>query len=180
MNLLGLLAVIALVTSLVYLQLKWGPDYNKTFSRLVTQKRSSIIYYLIVFFVFLSLFSFFIVTNFTAQLNLPASFAWIYFLGAISQLICVTVPEAGGYKTKIHLIAAGVMSASAFVQVMLVIIFVQLSAVSFVTCVLCLLLMASVWLAIILKHRSTKYELGLQSVYFVSYLSALMFAYYIR
>ena len=180
MALLGPIAVIILIISLIYAQLRWGPDYRKTFSRLVAQKQSSIIYYFIIFFIFLSLFSLFIITSFTTRLNLPTSFTLIYFLSVASQLICVIVPEIGGNKTRIHIVAAGIMSASVFVQVVLLICLVHLSTTSFVICTLSLLLMALIWLVIIFKHNFAKYELALQSIYFVSYLGALMAVYYIR
>lgn len=179
MKTLGLISVIVLIISLVYAQIKWGPDYTKTFSRLVAQKRSSVIYYFAVFFVFLSAFSIFIVTSFIPQFNLTGLFTWIYFLGVISQLICIMVPETGGYKTKIHLVAAGVMSASATTQVALLIFLANLSLWSLIICILSLLVMASIWVVIILKHNLMKYELGLQSFYFASYLSSLMFVSFI-
>ena len=179
MKILGLISVIALVISLIYVQIKWGPDYSKTFSRLVAQRRSSIIYYFLVFFVFLSSFSIFMIADFIPQFGLTGLFTWIYFLGVISQLICITVPETGGYKTKVHLVAAGVMSVSATVQVALLILLANLSLWSLIICILSLLIMASIWVVIILKHNLMKYELGMQSLYFASYLSSLMFVSFI-
>lgn len=178
MKILGLISVIALIVSLIFAQIKWGPDYNRTFSRLVAKKRSSILYYFIVFFVFLSLFSLFMTTSFIPKFNLPAFFTGVYFLGVISQLVCITIPETGGNKTKIHLIAAGMMSASALVQIALLLLLVQLSTAGLVVCALSLLLMASAWLSIIFKHTLIKYELALQSIYFISYLGALLVVYY--
>lgn len=179
MKILGLISVIALVISLVYTQTKWGPDYSKTFSRLVAQKRSSIIYYFIVFFVFLITFSIFVTTSFIPQFNLTGLFTWIYFLGIASQFICVAIPETGGYKTKIHLIAAGVMSASALAQVLLLIFLAKLSLLSLAVCTVSLLIMVSIWLVVILKHSLMRYELGLQSLYFTSYLGTLILVSYI-
>lgn len=179
MKVLGLISVIALVISLIYAQIKWGPDYNKTFSRLIAQKRSSIIFYFSVFFVFLSTFSIFMVASFVPQFGLTGLFTWIYFLGIISQLVCVTVPETGGYKTKVHLVAAGIMPASALVQVVLLILLARLSLLSLAICIFSLLIMVAIWLVVILRHGLMKYELGLQSLYFASYLGALMFVSYV-
>lgn len=179
MKMLGLISVIALVISLIYAQIKWGPDYTKTFSRLVAQKRSSIIYYFIIFFVFLSIFSVFMVDSFIPQFGLTDLFTWIYFLGIISQLVCVTVPETGGYKTRIHLIAAGIMSASVFTQIALLVFLAHLSLLSLVICIFSLAIMVLIWLAVIVKHNLIKYELGIQSLYFASYLGAIMFVSYV-
>lgn len=175
---IGLLSVIILVICLTYAQLKWGPDYTKTFSRLIAQKQSSIIYYFIVFFVFLSVFSVFMVTSFIPRLALPDLFTGVYFLGVIAQLVCITVPETGGRKTTIHLSAAGVLSVSVFIQIALLVFLIDLSLLSLVVCALSLSVMLLILLAVTFKHRVTKYELGLQSLYFASYLGAIMFVSY--
>jgi hypothetical protein len=179
MKSLGLIAVFILLASLTYVQFKWGPDSSKTFSRLVAQKRSSIIYYFSVFVAFLVVFSIFMTSSFIPQFNLAGWFAWIYFLGIISQLICVVVPETGGTKTKIHLIAAGIMSASALIQIVLLLLLAHLSVPSVIVCVTGLFIMILIWLAIFLKHRLIKYELGLQSIYFTSYLGTILFVSYV-
>lgn len=179
MKSLGLTSVLILVASLIYAQAKWGPDYTKTFSRLVAQKRSSVIYYFIVFTLFLSIFSIFMVTSFMPRFNLTGLFAWIYFIGIAAQLVCVTVPETGGIKTKVHLIAAGMMSASAFIQIVLLVFLAHLSLPSIAACIIGLLAMILIWLAVIFKHRLTEYELGLQSLYFASYLGVIIFVSYV-
>ena len=179
MKSLGLFSVVTLVASLIYAQVQWGPDYRKTFSRLVAQKRSSIMYYFGVFFIFLSNFSVFMVTSFIPQFSLPKLFVWIYFLGVASQFICVAVPEVGGNRTKVHLIAAGVMSISALAQLAALIFLTHLSLLSFAVCLLSLLIMSVILLVVVLKHSLTKYELGLQSIYFASYLGALIFISYV-
>jgi hypothetical protein len=179
MKILGLTSVIALIASLIYIQMKWGPDYTKTFSRLVARNRSSIIYYFVVFLVFLSTFSIFMVTNFIPHFNLPGLFTGIYFLGVISQFVCITVPETGGRKTKIHLLAAGVMSASTLLQIAILPFLTRLSLMSLIICTLGSSIMLLIWLALALKHRLVKYELGLQSIYFASYLGAIVLVGYI-
>lgn len=85
-------------------------------------------------------------------------------LGIISQLICVTVPKTGGYKTKIHLIAAG-MSASVFTQIALLVFLTHLSPLSLAICILSLS-MILIWVAVIIKHNLIKYELGIQYIYY--------------
>ena len=176
---LGLISVIALIISLIYAQIKWGPDYNKTFSRLVAKKRSSVIYYFIAFSIFLTAFSIFMITSFIPQFALTGLFTSVYFLGVASQLICVIIPETGGYKTKVHLVAAGIMSASVLMQIILLLTLARLSLLGNIMCIISLLIMISIWLIIALKHGLMKYELGLQSIYFISYLGALLFISYI-
>jgi hypothetical protein len=175
---LGLISVIALIISLIYAQLKWGPDYSKTFSRLVAQRRSSVIYYFIVFSIFLTAFSIFMTTSFIPQFTLTGLFTWVYFLGVASQLICVIIPETGGYKTKIHLAAAGIMSSSVLLQMVLLATLAHLSLLSIITCTISLLIMISIWLIIMFKHDLMRYELGLQSIYFICYLGTLVFVNY--
>lgn len=176
---IGLISVLALVACLAYAQFKWGPDSTKTFSRLVAQKQSSIIYYFIVFFVFLGTFSVFMITSFIPRLALRDLFTGIYLLGVTAQLVCIALPETGGRKTTIHLTAAGVLCVSVFVQIALLIFLVHLPLLSFIVCIISLSVMLLVLLAVALKHRVTKYELGLQSLYFASYLGTIIFVGYV-
>lgn len=180
MTILGLASVLFLFISLFYVEIKWGPDYNKTFSRLVALKRPSIIFYFVIIVIFLSVFSLFITTSLVSELKHPELFLWVFFIGVISQLVCVTVPETGGYKTKVHLIAASVMSVSALLQVFLLFFYAQLQSLSTVICSLSLIVMLTIWFIILSKHRLIKNELALQILYFVCYLGTLLFVVYIK
>lgn len=177
MNLLGLTSVLILIISLFYLEIKWGPDFSKTFSRLVARKRSSIIFYFITFTIFLSLFSIFITEIFIPKLQLPNTFLWIFAIGVVAQFICVVIPETGGIRTKVHLAAASVMSVSAFVQVIILPIYTQLSLLGVIICSLSLTVMLAIWLIVLTKHRLIKSELALQVIYFVCYLGTLLLAF---
>lgn len=179
MKILGLISVLALTAALAVAEFRWGPDPRRTFSGLVARKRSSIIYYFVVFFIFLVLFSLFMTMSLVPQFDLPETFTGIYFVGVLSQLVCIAVPERGGCKTRIHLVAAGLMSASALAQILVFTLLARLSTASLAVCVISLLLMASIWLIIIFKHRLIKYELALQSTYFACYLGTLVSVSYV-
>lgn len=174
MNTLGLVSVIGLVIALLYVQLKWGPAYDKTFSRLVARKRSSIIFYFVIFAVFLSLFSIYVTQYLVPRLQLPQIFLWVYFIGVAAQMICVSVPETGGLRSKIHIMAAGVMSLSVLLQVALL-LFVPLSLISFTICLLSLIVMIAIWIIVLVGHKFIRYELALQTTYFLCYLITLLF-----
>lgn len=174
MEILGLLSVIGLVLALIAVQVIWGPDYGKTFSRLVARKKSSILFYFVTFALFLSSFSFYIVADFVPKLGLPGYFIVVFFIGVIAQFVCVTVPEIGGVKTKIHLLAASLMSVSVLAQVCIVLLVGALPVLLSVVCFISLIVMLFIWAAVILRFRVSRYELALQSLYFVAYLVAII------
>lgn len=181
MQTLGLASVIFLFASLVFMEIKWGPDYYKTFSRLVAQRKSSIIYYFMTFALFLTAFSIFILNWFVPQFGLPKLFSELFILGVAAQVICVAVPETGGTKTKLHLAAAGIMSACVLLQTILLLIMVRAPVIVFDVIIASIIIMFIVWAAYIFRLRFVKYELVLQASYFASYLLSIMLvAYYAK
>lgn len=180
MNSLGLISVLYLIISLLYVEIKWGPVPGKTFSRLVAQKKSSIIFYFITFTIFLSLFSLFVVEIFTPELKLPIIFLWVFFISVISQFICVTVPETGGYKTRVHIASASVMSVSTFLQIILIITYAHLSLLGIIISSLSLSIMLAIWIIVLTNHRLVNNELAIQAVYFACYLGTILFVFYIK
>jgi len=174
MQLLGIISVAFLIISLSFVEIKWGPDYSKTFSRLVAKRKTSIVFYFFIFIIFLTLFSLYIFQIFALDLGLPSSFYVIYTVGAIAQLICVSVPETGGAKTKVHLTAAGLMSVSVLAQVAIIILNVPLSDSVLAISLVNLLFMLGTWVIVSFRLRLARYELALQSVYFIAYLSTIL------
>lgn len=174
MKLLGIFSVLFLIFALSYAEVKWGPDPYKTFSRLIAKRRSSIIYYFLTFLVFLTTFSMFIFGWFIPTFKLPPLFIAIYTLSVIAQFVCVTIPETNGIKAKVHLAAAGVMSASVLMQTILLVLLISVPLPVFIVSILSILLMALIWTAHLLKLTIMKKELATQALYFASYLLTVL------
>jgi len=155
-------------------EIKWGPSYYKTFSRLIAKKRSSIIYYFVVFSMFLITFSIFIVGWFVPHHKLPPLFTVIYILGVIAQGICIAVPEVGGNKTTIHLFAAGIMSTSVILQTIFILLLIPLKLSALIVGALSTCIMLSSWLGYIFNFGFIKQELAVQSLYFAGYLITII------
>lgn len=94
-------------------------------------------------------------------------------------MICVAVPETGKLKTKIHLGAASVMSVSVLVQLAVILVSTELPVAAQIVCGIGLLAMLAIWIILIAQHRIKRYELALQSVYFLCYLGSIIFIEYI-
>lgn len=174
MHMLGLFASIFLAIALLTAEIKWGPDYQKTFSRLVARKRSSIIYYFIVFSLFLIAFSIFMAEWFTPHFNLPPVFTAFYAIGVLTQSICIIVPEVGGSKATVHIAAAGVMSASVLAQTALITLLLPLKPIEYIVAILSICIMLVSWVGYAFRLRFTRYELAVQSLYFAGYLATIM------
>jgi len=171
---LGLFASIFLVIALFTAEKTWGPDYQKTFSRLVAQKRSSILYYFSAFSVFLIAFSIFMLGWFIPHFKLLTAFTVIYTIGVFAQIICITVPEVGGRKTIVHLFAAGVMSASVLAQTALITALLPLKPIEHIVAILSICIMLASWTGYAFRLRFTRYELAIQSLYFAGYLATVL------
>jgi len=172
----GLFSVLFLTVALTALEIIWGPDYTKTFSRLVARHLVSIVYYFGVFSIFLVFFSFFVLGELVPKLQLSKLFVITYLVGAISQFICITVPEIKGLKSKVHVGAASIMSASALAQVGILALAAHLAQGAFVVCLASSVVMITIWILFITNVALAKYELVMQAIYFICYLTAVLAA----
>jgi hypothetical protein len=173
---LGLFSVVFLAVALAVLETIWGPDYTKTFSRLVAKRRLSIAYYFVVFSIFLVLFSFFVLGWLVPKLQLSNLFVIVYLVGAISQFICVSLPEIKGLKIKVHVGAACIMLASALMQEGMLVLEAHLAQCAFIVCLASGAAMVAIWILFITKAALVKYELVVQAIYFICYLTAILAA----
>ncbi|HSW74416.1 MAG TPA: hypothetical protein VLG16_00955 [Candidatus Saccharimonadales bacterium] len=162
--------------ALTVLEAIWGPDYTKTFSRLVARRRFSIVYYFVVFSIFLVFFSFFVLRRLVPKLQLSNLFVIVYLVGAICQFICVAVPEIKGLMSKVHVGAATIMSASALAQVGGLALAAHLAQGAFIVCLASGATMVAIWIFFITKATLAKYELVVQAIYFICYLTAVLAA----
>lgn len=174
MEYLGIVSVVILIFSLIAVQAVWGPDYTKTFSRLVARKKSSTVAYFLLFTIFLSLFTVYITCVFIPKLGLSDVFLSTFIIGVVAQFVCVIVPEIGGLKTRIHLVAASIMSVSVFAQVAIILFATELSLIAFLVNTSALVIMVAVVAIVLFRLRIVRHELALQSVYFLAYLGAIL------
>ena len=172
MQYLGLTSVIWLTFSLIVMFLLWPPEMPKTLSQNAARKRSSIIYYGVVFGIFLTPFTFFMLGWLVPQLSLGVVFSSVYLLGLLGQVIALIVPETKGVKVSIHHAAAFTMTLSLMVLTGVLALSPQIVGLQHWLSIVALSWMAFSWVMFIFVNRTHKYSLVFQLLY--SYLFLIL------
>ena len=84
----------------------WPYSIRHTFSQHVARQRSSYVYYVIMFSVFLPLFLLFFIGWLIPHAGLPAWSAAFICIASITQYACTFIPETVGWKRRWHRILA--------------------------------------------------------------------------
>lgn len=105
---IGLFVVILLIIGLSFTVFTWKGGLHMTFSQHVARKRSSKIFYSILFMTTLPLLMFFFASWLVPTKNLPSEFLWFAAMAIVFQIACTWVPEEGGTKTIIHRILTAI------------------------------------------------------------------------
>ncbi len=103
----GLIALCILVFGLVFVIFRWPHPTRATFSQHVAARRSSILYYALLFSIVLPLLLLFFMGWFVPHFNVSIWFSVFVVLSSVAQLACTFIPETGGWKTKVHRFLAG-------------------------------------------------------------------------
>ena len=172
MQYLGLASVVWLTLSLIIMFLLWPPEMSKTLSQNAARKRSSIIYYGIIFGVFLIPFTLYILCWLVPQLGLGAAFIVVYLIGLLGQIIASIIPETTGIKVSVHRTAAFAMTLSLMVLTGLLALTPQIGGLDHWFSVLVFAWMAFSWVLFIFVIRTHKYSLVFQLLY--SYLFLIL------
>jgi hypothetical protein len=172
MQYLGLASVVWLTLSLIIMFLLWPPEMSKTLSQNAARKRSSIIYYGIIFGIFLIPFTLYILGWFVPQLGLGAVFSVVYLFGLLGQIIALIIPETTGVKVTVHRIAAFAMTLSLMALTGLLALSPQVAGLRLWFSVLVFAWMAFSWVLFIFAKRTHKYSLVFQLLY--SYLFLIL------
>lgn len=172
MQYLGIISITWLTLSLVVMFLLWPPELSKTLSQNAARRRSSIIYYGIIFAIFLVPFTFYILGWFAPQLGLGVVFSVVYLFGLLGQVIALIIPETTGIKVSIHRIAAFAMTLSLMALTGLLALSPQVGGLRHWLSVLVFAWMAFSWVVFIFVKRTHKYSLVFQLLY--SYLFLIL------
>lgn len=103
----GIASFLLLAIGLAVIPNIWPLGIHASFSQHIAGKRSSIIYYVVLFLLTLPIFQLFIYNWFIPTIHAPIYFGHIVATSCIFQIACTLVPETGGSKTRIHRLLAG-------------------------------------------------------------------------
>lgn len=150
-----------------------------TFSQHVARKRSSAIYYSVLFAVALPLLYLFFADWFVPEFKLSGWFTALVLASVAAQFLCTLIPEIGGWKTTVHRVLAGISGIALLPLVAMMIVSSHISPYGRILAGITLVAM-TVLLAIGLKNQQGhRYSLLLQAGYYVFFFALVfMVAYF--
>jgi hypothetical protein len=112
-----LLSIVLLIIGLFFLVYRWPQGHSKTFSQHAAAQRLTIYYYAGLFVVILPLLTLFFYDYFIPKYQLSLLFSFAIFLAITTQLVAAIIPEIGGWRSRLHRLAAGWSAFGLFLAV---------------------------------------------------------------
>lgn len=176
----GLLATALLVSGLLFVVYRWPQGRHKTFSQHVALRRSSIIYYSLLFLIVLPILLLFFIKWFTPHFGITPWLNVLVIFAALFQFACTLVPEIGGRKTSWHRALAGLSALLLMPSLALLLAYPTITPLSKGLIALALLAMLGCMYVVVRAKASPRNFLLIQSVYFSSFLLPIMFISYLQ
>ena len=175
---LGLLTICILAAGLTYIVVKWPNSKHATFSQHIAASKVSIIYYIVLFGVVLTLLTLFFLKWFIPTFEPSMWFSVFVITSSIAQFACTLIPEVGGWRTLSHRVLAGLSGLLLIPALSLLLYSENIRDFGKVLVVLGLGFMMSVIFTVLLQKGKPRYSLMLQTAYFTAFfLPILIIAY---
>lgn len=136
-------------------------------------------FYIVLFMLAPPLFYLFIVRWFVPSLKLPSVFTYLIVAGIMCQLVAVWVPDAGGFRTKIHNAGAYGMAGLMIILSMVIATSTTIAMTARIAGLITVIYMVTAWgLLLFIKSMRQKY-LYFQAAYIASFHVTLLVATYL-
>ena len=176
---LGYISIVLIAAGLAFVILKWPRGIQYTFSQHVAPRKSSSIFYSLLFIVSLTLLLIFFTSHFIPSYELPILFKQLLVISCVAQILCTFFPERGKEKTKIHRVFAGLSAACLPMLLVILSVWPTIDGVDKILTSVCFAIMLAILcLALFTKLRST-HALILQIAYNVAFFVPILFIAYI-
>lgn len=175
---LGLAAVILLVAGLAFILFKWPQGKSLTFSQHVAMRKTSIIYYVVLFSIILPLLLIFFIGWLTPTLQLSPWFNFFVILASISQFCCALIPETGAWRTKWHQTLAGLSAICLLPALLFLISSSQVNNLSKILGMVGFLSMCIIIYLLIINKGKHSHLILFQSAYFIAFFIPVISASY--
>jgi hypothetical protein len=177
---LGLLAIIILVTGLVFIMLKWPQGRHSSFSQHVAIRRHTIVYYSLLFGVVLPLLLLFFLRWFMPEFELSAWFGFFIVASSLFQFACTLIPEIGGWKTRYHRLLAGTSAVLLMPALLILLLSDSVELLSKLLTIISLAIMLGTIYVLSKGKGQHQQFLLLQSAYFAAFFIPILFTAYVQ
>lgn len=176
---LGLLTFLLLIAGLTFTVTKWRGGLHMTFSQHVAKKRSSKVFYSMLFMTTLPLLMVFFAAWLVPTKNLPIEFLLFATIAVVFQIICTWFPEVGGTKTVIHRILTAISGISLLPLIYIIATAASISMTIRNASWIGLLLMSTLLIIALRNQKGHRYSLLLQIGYYTIFFIVILMATYL-
>jgi hypothetical protein len=176
---LGLLTICILAAGLTYIVVRWPNSKHITFSQHIAASKASIIYYIVLFGVVLTLLTLFFIKWFIPNFEPSIWFGVFVITSSIAQFACTLIPEVGGWQSVSHRALAGLSGLLLIPALSLLLYSENIRDFGKVFVALGLSLMMSVIFTVLLQKGKPRYALVLQTTYFTAFFLPILIITYL-
>lgn len=175
---LGLIAVFILYSGAAFVVWRWPQGKHATLSQHVALRRQSILYYILLFTVVLSLLIPFFFYWFMPTFEISVWFGVFIAIAAVAQYACTLIPEIGGWKTRYHRLLAGISAVSLVPASILLLFTDTVSGIGKLLTLVGLVIMVSIATLLLKGNGQHSHFLILQFCYFGAFFVPVLFIIY--
>jgi uncharacterized membrane protein len=161
-----------------FITIAWPGNRHLTFSQHVARRKTSILFYILLFSATLPLLSLFFLEYFTDKIGAPIWLNAIILLSAITQYACTYIPEIGGIRSTLHRILAGI-SGIALIPALVIIELSSTVLLDSLFCLIGLAVMLDCICITVLAKGKPQNALLLQTFYFAGFFIPVLFIEYL-
>lgn len=176
---LGLLIVLLLIVGLTFAVTKWKGGLHLTFSQHVAPKRSSQVFYSVLFLITLPLLMFFFTDWLIPTKHLPTAFLLFAAVAVLFQIVCTWIPEEGGRKAVIHRILTAISGISLLPLMFIIAISTNLSIIVRNGAWIGLFIMITLLGIALRNQKGYRYALLLQIGYYAAFFIVILMTTYL-
>lgn len=176
---LGLFSLLLIIAGLTFTVMKWPGGLHMTFSQHVARRRSSKVFYSVVFMTTLPLLMAFFVAWLVPTKNLSNEFLLYAAIAIVFQIVCTWVPEEGGRKTIVHRILTSISGIALLPLMYIIATSANLPMTIRNASWIGLVVMISLLVIALKNQKGYRYALLLQIGYYATFFIVIMMVTYL-
>lgn len=175
----GLLTILLLIVGLTFTVTKWKGGLHLTFSQHVAAKRSSQVFYSLLFLLTLPLLLLFFTAWLIPTKHLPNSFLWFAAVAILFQIVCTWFPEEGGKKTIVHRVLTTISGIALLPLMIIIALSTNLSMIVRNAAWIAFAIMIALLGTALNNQKGYRYALLLQIGYYATFFIVILMTTYL-
>jgi hypothetical protein len=175
---LGLLSILTIWVGCAFLVYRWPGKLNMSLSHHAAQTKESKIYYALLLIPAVTAFYVFMLKWFIPTFELSEMALYVLTFGVLGQYVACIVPDTKGWASKVHQVAAYIMSVTLSIMLGFVIFSQTISTFSYWSTLIILVIMLFLYARFLFVPKTKEKFLIYQSTYVMLFHLAILICTY--